>query len=658
MNEEKVTLAEIQIDAEDLIKELGKIQEEMDGLRESQKELVKAGEKSSEQYQKQAVKLKELRKEYNDNQRLVTGLNTARKNEIMTVAEARKAVSALNVQWTKTTKLYGEQSEESQALTQRLEEMRGRLKELEGQAGSTSSNVGNYRKSIEEAIGGMGQFSPVANKVTGGIKQIGAALKALLMNPVVLAITAIITALTALVNAFKSTEQGAVKFNEVLEKVRATIDVLRNAFVDVGKTIVSVFKGDTTIKEAAAEIKASFSGIKEKIEEVTEAAGKYTQAINKLENSENNWISRQAEIRNAQAKARYTAEDRDADIRERRAATEEYISLLMEEVAQTKDFAKQRLDIETEKLASLAGVDKAELLAFVTMTDRQRENASSSLKETRNRYKEQVNELEKLYAAYIDADTQYYEKAKKSLSKRAELANQEREILKGRIEADREFYEALMETVNMDLLSISQKETAALNTLRIDEELTEQTREQAKARVEMAKWEAEQVRIAQEAKMMFMGDALGGMAELFGRETALGKSAAIAQATINAYLAGSQVLSDATLPTVAKVAGMVAVITSGMANVRNIMKVDTSGGSVGAVATGGGSVIGTAPTTTAALNNYAGIVTANTANSTAGASNIVGGISDTVNKRETVLVLEDYQLVESRANRIKVESTI
>lgn len=655
MNEKKVTLAEIDIDVTEVNDQLVALQKEINTISESQKAMRKNGQTATKAYQDQSIQLKDLKKQYRDTQKVAMGLNAIQSKEINTVAEARKAVAALNVRWANTTKLYGKNSKKSTLMQEQLNKTRGRLKELEEQAGNTAPAVGGYKDAIQQSIGAMGGMNPVLAKTTMSFKTLGAVLKA---HPIIFIVTAIVAALGALVKAFKSTDEGATKFASILNQVEAALDVLRNKLIDVGNIIRDVFKGEKTIREAGRAIADTFEDMGGQIKAAATEADKFTIALDKLGDAENNWISRQAEIRNAQAKARYTAEDRDADIRERRAATEEYISLLMEEVAQTKDFAKQRLDIETEKLAAMAGVDAKQILRYVRMSDAERENADASLNEMRNRYEGQVNELEKLYAAYIDADTQYYEKAKKSLSKRAELANQEREILKGRIEADREFYEALMETVNMDLLSISQKETAALNTLRIDEELTEQTREQAKARVEMAKWEAEQVRIAQEAKMMFMGDALGGMAELFGRETALGKSAAIAQATINAYLAGSQVLSDATLPTVAKVAGMVAVITSGMANVRNIMKVDTSGGSVGAVATGGGSVIGTAPTTTAALNNYAGIVTANTANSTAGASNIVGGISDTVNKRETVLVLEDYQLVESRANRIKVESTI
>lgn len=103
-------------------------------------------------------------------------------------------------------------------------------------------------------------------------------------------------------------------------------------------------------------------------------------------------------------------------------------------------------------------------------------------------------------------------------------------------------------------------------------------------------------RIAQsEKELNIVGNALGTLSDIVGKETVAGKAFAVAQATINTWLAASQALRDPTMPsTFAKIAAMVAIIGSGLMTVRNIMKVDTtgkssSGSTSGAVSSGVGT---------------------------------------------------------------------
>lgn len=66
---------------------------------------------------------------------------------------------------------------------------------------------------------------------------------------------------------------------------------------------------------------------------------------------------------------------------------------------------------------------------------------------------------------------------------------------------------------------------------------------------------------------------LGHLSAIFGEETALGKAAAIAQATMDTYVAANSVLAQEKGGLAAKIIGMITVITAGMANVANIIKV-------------------------------------------------------------------------------------
>ncbi|QDP64224.1 MAG: hypothetical protein Tp131SUR933471_37 [Prokaryotic dsDNA virus sp.] len=75
--------------------------------------------------------------------------------------------------------------------------------------------------------------------------------------------------------------------------------------------------------------------------------------------------------------------------------------------------------------------------------------------------------------------------------------------------------------------------------------------------------------------------ATDALAVLFGERTAAGKAFAIATATIDAYAAGNAVLKDPAFigQPFLRTAAMISVIATGLANVKNILAVDESGGS-------------------------------------------------------------------------------
>lgn len=88
------------------------------------------------------------------------------------------------------------------------------------------------------------------------------------------------------------------------------------------------------------------------------------------------------------------------------------------------------------------------------------------------------------------------------------------------------------------------------------------------------------------------GDAAKGLSALLGEQTEAGKLFAVAAATIDTYAAANKVLRDESIPTTAaRIAAMIGVIATGIANVRNIMQTEVptkgkGGGGAGAIATG------------------------------------------------------------------------
>lgn len=120
----------------------------------------------------------------------------------------------------------------------------------------------------------------------------------------------------------------------------------------------------------------------------------------------------------------------------------------------------------------------------------------------------------------------------------------------------------------------------------LDDARTHNEQINAEARIKLSELETAQKLEAAQS----VGNALGALSDLVGKQTAAGKVLGIAQATINTFIGATEVLrAKSTLPeplgTIVKIANVTAIIASGLSAVKNIMKVQVPGGSGG-----GGSV--------------------------------------------------------------------
>jgi len=94
-----------------------------------------------------------------------------------------------------------------------------------------------------------------------------------------------------------------------------------------------------------------------------------------------------------------------------------------------------------------------------------------------------------------------------------------------------------------------------------------------------------------------IGNAMGILSDLIGKDTAAGKALAVAQATINTFVGATEVLrAKSVLPepaaTISKVVNVAAIVASGIKSVKEILKTKVPGG-------GGGGGGGSAPSPSA-----------------------------------------------------------
>lgn len=114
------------------------------------------------------------------------------------------------------------------------------------------------------------------------------------------------------------------------------------------------------------------------------------------------------------------------------------------------------------------------------------------------------------------------------------------------------------------------------------QEYLDQQDQQQKAAIYTAQLEQEKADARVQAAQA-IGEALGALSELIGKQTAAGKVLAIAQATINTWTGVSEVLrAKSVLPepagTIAKIANVATIIATGLNAVKNIVKVPVPGG--------------------------------------------------------------------------------
>jgi len=255
---------------------------------------------------------------------------------------------------------------------------------------------------------------------------------------------------------------------------------------------------------------------------------------------------------------------------------------------------KELLDKKYETEKNLSKGSKKELLEIET-------RHKADLAELNNKYNDiteaNLKTLSEKAQAQFDAELENFKKVQ---DEKIRIANEANDLLTARREEDRlriaTDYENELEirrlngenTLSLQIEQLDRQqavEIAAAEKIGADRNKIYQKYELAKAAI------AKEV---QRAQLGSLADGLGQISELLGKNTAAGKAAGIAQATINTYLGVSQVLAappsgPEPLNTITKAIAIATTIGTGIANVANIVKVPTKFESGGKAATAGGN---------------------------------------------------------------------
>lgn len=690
---EKIKIAELEISYKDLLQAQAEITENTRDLREEMKlleatneALRKAGKQDTDQYKDnaKAIELNKtaiagLKQEYSNNQRVLEGAIATKNDELGTIqkldAENKKLRASLR-NLDLTTKEGQKTQKEYIAQINKNTEF---IRQNSDAAIQQKMNIGNYKSALDLLPGSL-------KNAASGFQSLGAAAKMFMANPVVLAITAIIGVIAGLVKAFKNTEEGGDRLKKKFDQITAVVDVLRDRIQNFALGLANVFSGEQKLKD----LKGTFAGIGDEIKRDVELAGQLRDMMEQLENKEIDLLvvsaSRRAEIN----RLRELAADQNRLDSERIALMRQANRLIEEE-------AKAQQDVKLTQIANELGmtdlVKVQERLNQVRQEGKQITLEEIGLSNSTNVDRKRVNEL---IAQYIDLEGQAAMQKKEMASQisglvKKELTEREKQ-LQDENDAAKAYYEALAAAAEAEMLAeleLEKQKNAEKERLRQEDAARQLQWETdlAAARQEKAMIDAENERIArevamndrfqaeldalkreeeaeiqsalktgasvslitrkyaaiekaieyekQQAKMAIIGSFAGSLEELFGKETKLGKAAAITQTVINTYKGAMAAFAETPGGIVIKSLAAGTAIATGIAAVRNIMKAG-KGGSEGADAS-----ISTA--------GIAGIGSGASQLSTVPQATYVTNVS----QPQTVLVLEEFQMVQGRQVQVK-----
>lgn len=260
---EKVTLLDLSIDNRSLLQSLANQKKAVEEQKKVLADLKKTTGEGTVEYQKATIALKELEGEYKSTQKVAVSLTTDINKQDVTIAEARKQLTAVSIQWAEQAKLYGENSKQAQELAKRKLELTEKLKLEEKATGDTRRNVGNYAQGMLEAIKGSKAFGDTLGAV-GKINPFGLLL----------------TALTLVLSSLKGLKPVIDTVSSVLAGFQAVITVVSDRIIKFAGAIGELVRGN--FKAAFQEARDSIKGLGEEAAAESQRAFKNTKLLKAL----------------------------------------------------------------------------------------------------------------------------------------------------------------------------------------------------------------------------------------------------------------------------------------------------------------------------------------------------------------------------------------
>ena len=501
-------------------------------------------------------------------------------------------------------------------------------------------------KSIDNGLSGLDKSAEKGSKGVGGVskafKSLGTAIKAAGIGLVIAALAKLSeifmqnqkvadlfnTAFEAVSLAFNdfvsfavNSTSGIIKFFDAifknpLESLKSFADAFKKniqerfeSYLDtlgfLASAVKKVFSGDFAgalddVKNAGKEsldvltgVNDSFDKGKEFIEKTTKAVKDYvTETVSAA--TANVQLQKQAELALVANQGLIEKYDRQAELL--RQVRDDESKGIEERIQANKDLAKV-LDEQEKAMKSNAAIQVA---AARTELNKNKENI-----ELQKAYQEALNEQAGIEAQITGFRSEQQTNTNSLLREQKEIQNElaligksqrdiEREELAQELELKKELINReVTDAVERDALLLAAQtefntQLLALNAGFDAEDLAAKTaNDDAKKKIDEA------TKNAQLANAEAVGSAIGTLAGIAGEGTAAGKALGVASATIDTYVGANKAIAQGGI---GGIASAIAIIATGLTNVKTILSTKIPKTNVGGASVGGGASGGSIPT--------------------------------------------------------------
>ncbi len=501
-------------------------------------------------------------------------------------------------------------------------------------------------KSIDNGLSGLDKSAEKGSKGVGGVskafKSLGTAIKAAGIGLVIAALAKLSeifmqnqkvadlfnTAFEAVSLAFNdfvsfavNSTSGIIKFFDAifknpLESLKSFADAFKKniqerfeSYLDtlgfLASAVKKVFSGDFAgalddVKNAGKEsldvltgVNDSFDKGKEFIEKTTKAVKDYvTETVSAA--TANVQLQKQAELALVANQGLIEKYDRQAELL--RQVRDDESKGIEERIQANKDLAKV-LDDQEKAMKSNAAIQVA---AARTELNKNKENI-----ELQKAYQEALNEQAGIEAQITGFRSEQQTNTNSLLREQKELQNELALIGKSQRDIERlelaQELELKKELINREVTDIIERDALllaaqtefntqllALNAGFNAEDLAAKTaNDDAKKKIDEA------TKNAQLANAEAVGGAIGTLAGIAGEGTAAGKALGVASATIDTYVGANKAIAQGGI---GGIASAIAIIATGLTNVKTILSTKIPKTNVGGASVGGGASGGSIPT--------------------------------------------------------------
>ena len=502
---------------------------------------------------------------------------------------------------------------------------KGAVQSVDNLAKSTKNVTGEVNKantSFDETAGNVGKLSPAFSNAINGAKGLLKTFTALVANPLGATIAAVVLAFTALFKAFTSTKAGGEQLEQFMSGLGAVIDVIRDRVLAVGDTITKFFKGD--FKGALDSAKKAVSGFGAEVTKEFSKAAQATRILQKVDDEFRRLSVTRAKVNRDLAATKEIITDENASLAEKRKALDEVRKAEEKQTQAELRNAQKKLDaIKAKNALSDTGkedLDKeaaAEAELFRLQEESARNNRTfnkqertlrkeaeaeqkqqhqdrlARMKEEQQARDEDLKQLKKYQQDASDLFKSEYDKQLRDINEKydAQIAlakKYNQDITDLEKAKNKELEDLNAKQVDLTRGGLDLVQTATIKSINTTKAFQEQEKlglvgvAEVRERIFKREQELDEAkRKNQEDALAATASTLGQIADLFGRQSAAGKAAAVAEATIQTFLSAQKAYqSTVGIPVVGPVlapinAGLA--IAAGIKNIKAITAVKTPG---------------------------------------------------------------------------------